>query len=159
MSESIISAENYNEVKELLLSVDEASAEIGRTILENVDYDESEIYILCLIRECMKVTFKDNVRVFATNYPILYEKVKTKASENTYDIGNLSLRKIYEIAMQKKNPKDLAFICNCFEKDLIDILKKYGLSIVDYVTITVTPKEPIVVEVADKELTLDALTK
>jgi hypothetical protein len=135
IKKSIISIDNYTEIKTMITSNDKASINMALTILEQVDFEESQVYIMCLVKEVF------NSHLDKKSCPELYEKITNKLLEHNSDITNLSFRKIYEIVVSRKNKVELSFMLNIFKEELMSLLKDYGFSFLEFIDIELKPKK------------------
>jgi len=152
----IINEENYNDIKELLVSADHGSIKVGLSILEEAEYKRSEIYILCLLKEAFQLpTFKFSLHELADDYPILFTKTTrsvdvretwTRSKKDTQANGvtvetSLSYRVLYDLSLERDNPIATKFIINLFKDDLVNFLQNYGFSFLEYLDIEIKPKK------------------
>lgn len=136
---SVISAENYDELKTMIQSNDDASKNLALTIMEQSDYDKSEIYILCLLKESQEILFKRD-KSFKEVFPDLYDRVSNRLLEEATEISTLSFRKVYEIAVKRNNQEELRFLLNIFSNEVKSILIDYGFNFLDYFDVQLVPK-------------------
>lgn len=137
---SVVSADNYHELKNMILSNDEASKTLALAILEQSDYEASEIYILCLMKETQKSLFNSG-KTFKDDFPDLYNRVADRLLEEATEISTLSFRKVYEIGVKRNKQDEIAFLVNIFSEEVKNLLKDYGFSFLDYFDLKLTPKE------------------
>lgn len=151
LNQSIISDENYEEIKHILLAADEGSVTIGMTILEEADFDKSKIFLLCMLKEVLPKIYKTKgpFPKFESEYPVLFDKI-VNGEDDSYGlkqhsvtINQLNLKKIYEIAIDRKNRNEISFLFNLFKDELMKLINGYGLDFLQYVDVVITPKTDI----------------
>jgi len=140
-AQTVVSAENYVELKSMMLSNDKASKNMALTILEQSEFEKSQVYIMCMLKETFSDVFKNDSLEFEKEYPQLHKAVAEKLKDEDTEISSLSFRKIYEITQKRKNEEELEFLLNIFKEELISLLVDYGFSFLDYLDITITPKK------------------
>ena len=138
--QSVVSQENYEEIKNMLTSNDAGSKKVALTILEQSDYNKSEIYILCMLKEVESVFSELS---FEEEYKQLSNKITKRLESEGTDISQLSFRKLYEIAIARDKPEELEFMLNTCKEELIKFLKEFGFTFLDYLEISFKQKETI----------------
>ena len=140
---SVVSSENYAEVKTMMLSNDEGSRNLALTIMEQSDYKESEIFILCLLKETFSSIYGDHgpYRDFQEKYPVLYNNIHTRLKESATEISTLSFRRVYELATQRGNKEEISFMLQLFKEELFTLLGEYGFTFLDFLDIEIKPKK------------------
>jgi len=140
-TQTVVSAENYAELKKMMLSNDDASKNMGMTILEQSEFDSSQIFILCMLKETFSEVFKNDSGKFESQFPVLHKKVSDLLKDEGTEISTLSFRKVYEVAQKRNNENEISFLLNVFKDELITLLLDYGFSFLEYLDITITPKK------------------
>ena len=138
MTQSIVSSDNYIEIKNMLKSNDNGSKNVALSILEQSDFEKSKLYILCALKETypnVKEDFKSEM------YRTLFDNVNTTLKDSATDISSLTFRKIYEIAVERDNKDEIAFMLSIFKDELLGLLKDYGFSFLEYLDIEIKPKK------------------
>lgn len=145
---SVVSKENYAEVKKMLLSKDEGSVQLGLSIMEQAEYEKSEVFILAMMKETFDEIYGKNgpYTKFKDTYTELYDKVVSRLSDEDTDIANLSHRKIYELAIRNKSREQVEFLLEVFNQELKKLLVQYGFTFLEYLDLSVKPKEEPVYE-------------
>jgi hypothetical protein len=141
IKQAVVSSDNYTELKTMMISNDVLSVNLALTILEQSDFEKSQIYILCLLKETSKEDFFNNSSKFKKECPLLHEKVTEKLLDHDTNIASLSFRKIYEIAVSRKKKLELSFMLNVFKKELMSLLGDYGFTFLEYIDIELKPKK------------------
>ena len=141
----IINEENYNDIKELLVSADHGSIKVGLSILEEAEYKRSEIYTLCLLKEAFQLpTFKFTLNDLSNDYPILFTKttrsIEVRESCKPVETA-LSYRLLYELSLKRNKPKETKFVINLFKEELLTFLKNYGFSFLEHLDVEIKPKK------------------
>jgi hypothetical protein len=138
-NKSVVSKDNYYELKNMMLSDDLASVTLAVTILEQSDYELSEIYIISLIKDTFSKVFK-KTDAFKEQCPELYENVANSVYVDGADLTVLSSKHIYNTALKKGNQEELEFVLNLLTKDLTELLSTMGYGFVDYTDVLIKPK-------------------
>jgi hypothetical protein len=140
-TQSIVSPDNYAELKNMMLSNDDASKNMALTILEQSNFEISQVYILCLLKETFSDVFKNDKSKLEKEYPNLHKELTNALKDADSEITTLSFKKLYELSMSRKVEKEMNFLLNIFKEELIGLLKDYGFSFLEYLDITITPKK------------------
>jgi hypothetical protein len=135
----LLNQDNYANVLAMLTSNDSGSIRVGYSVLENVDFEESQIFIFCMLNQVNeKVSgFSNTLKEEA---PILLEKLNEYGRAIGTDEITLSFRKIYEAAVKRDKKSELLFLINLFSDKLKDVLIEYGFNFMEYFDIVVKPK-------------------
>lgn len=142
MERSVVSADNYAEVKNMLLSNDESSTTLALSIMEKAEYSKSEIFILCLLKETFEKVFgRSDQKKFEEQYEELFKSVTGSIDKDSENITSLSFRSIYELAVKRAKKEELEFMMDIFKEELITMLKNYGFTFLEYLDITIKPKK------------------
>lgn len=136
---SIISKENFNELKNMILSNDEASVNLALTILEQSDYESSEIYIMCMLKDTFKEAF-GSVSTFKEKTPILAEKITKSLDVEDVDITQLSSKQVYNRAIKRDIQEEMEFILELLRNDLMSLLSTMGYEFVNFTEVLIKPK-------------------
>lgn len=140
---SVINSENYSELVQMLKSNDEGSVKMALTILEQSNFDDSKIYILCAIKEIFDKVFK-NAEIFSKEYPSLHKNITQDLVDNRFiDVATLSFKRIYELAVSRGKVEEVNFMLNIFKNELVRLLTDYGFSFLDYLDIEIKPKKEV----------------
>lgn len=140
---SVINSENYSELVQMLKSNDEGSVKMALTILEQSNFDDSKIYILCAIKETFDKVFK-NAEIFSKEYPSLHKNITQDLVDNRFiDVATLSFKRIYELAVSRGKVEEVNFMLNIFKNELVRLLTDYGFSFLDYLDIEIKPKKEV----------------
>lgn len=137
--QSVVTQDNYEEIKKMLLSNDDASKNLALTILEQSDYEKSELYIMCVIKDCFRESF-GSVEKFAEMSPVLSEKIAQKLSEEDVDMAKLSFKEIHRMVMKKGDLEEVEFVMTIFRDELIELLSEMQFEFVEYTDVLVKPK-------------------
>jgi len=139
---SVVSCDNYAEIKNMLLSNDEGAKNVALTIMEQSDYKQSEIYILCLLKEAYSDVFGTHgATKFEESCPDLYQNIVNSISDKGEDnISTLSFKVCFDIAMARNNKTEIDFMLGLFTTELTALLKEYGFEFLEYVDVFVKPK-------------------
>jgi hypothetical protein len=136
---SVISQENFTELKTMMLSNDEASVNLALTILEQSDYDTSEIYIMCIMKDSFKEAF-GTVTSFKEKTPILAEKITQGLGMDDVDITKLSFKHVYDRAVKRDIQEELEFVLELLKNDLISLLGTMGYDFINFTDVLIKPK-------------------
>ena len=136
---SVISQENFIELKTMMLSNDEASVNLALTILEQSDYELSEIYIMCMLKDTFKEAF-GSVSSFKEKTPELAEKITKSLDVEDIDVTRLSSKHIYDHAIKRDNQEELEFILELLKNDLLSLLSTMGYEFVNFTDVLIKPK-------------------
>lgn len=135
----LLNQDNYANVLAMLTSNDSGSIRVGYSVLENVDFEESQIFIFCMLNQV-----NDKVSGFSNTLkeeaPTLLEKLNEYGRTIGTDEITLSFRKIYEAAVKRDKKSELLFLINLFSDKLKDVLIEYGFNFMEYFDIVVKPK-------------------
>ena len=137
---SIISSQNYCEIKNMMLSNDDASKKIALTILEQSDFELSQVYVLCILKETFSEAFEYNSTELEKEYNKLYKKITKVLKGKKETIGTLSFKNIYELSVNRKVEEEMKFLLNIFKEELITLLKDYGFTFLEYLDVNITQK-------------------
>jgi hypothetical protein len=129
---SVVSADNYNQIKEMLTSNDEGSVTVAITILEQSDYDKSEVFLMCILKDCFRETF-GSASKFKELAPELSEKVAERLKKEDLDITKLSFKEIYELAVSRNIPAEIEFTLTILRDELVELLKEFGYDFVNLI--------------------------
>jgi hypothetical protein len=140
-TQSIVSPDNYAELKNMMLSNDDASKKMALTILEQSNFETSQVYILCLFKETFSDVFKNDTSRLENEYPELHKRLIAALKDGDTEISTLSFRKIYELSASRKVEAEMEFLLNIFKDELINLLTDYGFSFLEYLDIRITPKK------------------
>jgi hypothetical protein len=138
---TVVSIENYDELKNMLLSNDEASQKMALTILEQSNFESSQVYILCLLKETFSEVFKNDASKLEKDYENLHKSLADILKEDDTEISTLSFRKIYELSVDRKIEEEMTFLLDIFKEELVTLLKDYGFSFLEYLDIIIKPKQ------------------
>ena len=119
-AQSVISKDNYEEISKMLTCNDDASINLALSILEQSNFEESEVYKI----------FGSNTTRFETSYPDLFTKINTRLRDQATDISTLSFRKIFEITKERGNLEELTFMLNILRDDLVSLLEELGFEFI-----------------------------
>ena len=133
---SIISSQNYCEIKNMMLSNDDASKKIALTILEQSDFELSQVYVLCILKETFSEAFEYNSTELEKDYKKITKVLKGKKET----IATLSFKNIYELSVNRKVEEEMKFLLNIFKEELITLLKDYGFTFLEYLDVNITQK-------------------
>lgn len=140
---SILNKDNYNSVYEMIASKDEGSRVVGFSVLENVNYEKSEIFLLCMLKQLTESqNYHINMNTVKNEASQLYHKIHSKCK----DLPNwkLSYKYIYEIAVKRtadtNNKHEIEFLLNLFKNELLDLLTQYGFSFLEHLDIEIKQK-------------------
>ena len=136
---STISTENFAELKTMMLSNDEASVNLALTILEQSDYETSEIYIMCIIKDSFKEAF-GTVSSFKEKTPILAEKITEGLGIDNVDITRLSFKHVYNRAIKREVQEELEFVLELLKNDLVSLLSTMGYDFINFTDVLIKPK-------------------
>jgi hypothetical protein len=136
---SVISEENFEELKNMMLSNDDASVNLALTILEQSDYAQSEIYIMCMLKDTFSKAF-DSVSSFKDKTPILAQNITDSLDIEDVDITRLSSKHVYERAVKRDVQKELEFVLGLLKVDLVNLLDNMGYDFVNFTEVLIKPK-------------------
>jgi len=136
---SIISPKNYAEIKKMMLSSDEASVTVGLSILEQSDYNKSELYILLALKQTFKEAFA-SVEKFKEKAPELADKVLESIEMNNVDITKLAFKEIYNLAMKRNIKEEIEFMLDILRDELVSLLTEFGYEFTTFTDILIRPK-------------------
>lgn len=136
---AVLSADNYAEVVSMLKSNDDASVQMALTIMEQANFEDSQVYILCALKETFDKVFK-NTEKFEKEYPVLHKSVTEKLLETESQLATLSFKRIFELATARKNKEEVEFMLRIFKDELVRLLTDYGFSFLEYLDIEIKPK-------------------
>ena len=137
--QSVVTSNNYKSIKEMLISNDEASQTLALTILEQSDYDKSEVYIMCILKDCFRTAF-GTVKKFEEVSPTLFKKVTNTIKTEDVEIAKLSFKEVYDLAVKRNIEEEINFILKIFKDELIDLFTDMGYQFVHFTDILVKPK-------------------
>lgn len=151
--ESVISPENYNELKSMLISNDSGSVNLGLVILQESNYEKSKVYILCLLKECYSEIYKHSSKI-EEEYSELFDTIKNDLLKKKTDIIQVSFETIFNIAKERKNEDELNFILTIFANELKEILREFSFEFLDYLDLHLVMKgTPIKILYNDNQIT------
>lgn len=137
---SILSADNYEELLKLLTCNDEGSITMALTILEQSDYEKSEVYILCIMKNVYDDLFKGSKSSkLESDYPVLFTNINTRLRDQATDVSTLSFRKIFEITRERNITEELIFMLDVFRDDLKILLEEFGFEFVKDLEVVLRP--------------------
>lgn len=136
---SVISNENFSELKHMMTSDDEASVNLALTILEQSNYEESEIYIMCIIKDAYDKVF-GKLSEFKLRTPELSEKIIKSLSNTEQDITKLSFEYIYNLVIKRNKQEELEFVLSLLNDELIELLKTMGYQFVNFTDVIIKPQ-------------------
>jgi hypothetical protein len=136
--QSVVSADNYASIKEMMLSNDEASVNVALTILEQSNYEKSEVYLMCILKDCFRDAFGTAAK-FKEVAPALAEKVTERLHKDDLDISKLSFKEIYELALKRNVPEEIEFTLTILRDELVELLKEFGYGFVDFTEVLIKP--------------------
>jgi len=136
---TIVSTDNYQEIKKMLLCNDAASVNLAMVLLEQSDYKESEVFILCLLKECYSEIITTNKNA-DKDYSELFNKVSKNLSKYNTELITLSFETIFNITKDKGDKKQLEFILDIFANELKDILKEFSFEFLNYLDLHLVVK-------------------
>lgn len=137
---AVFNNENYAEVKTMLLSNDEASINLALTILEQCDWEESQVYILSIIKENFETVFKNSASSLASKCPELSAKISDLLADRATNISTLSFRKLFEVAVVRNREEEIEFMLNHFKDKLMKTLIGMGFDFLEFLDIEVKRK-------------------
>lgn len=143
-TQSVISRENYDSIKNMLLSNDESSVMMAFSILEQSDYENSKVYILCMIAQTHShVLAERNHKFLESNYPDLYKSLyQTMTDElGISQSSNISFKNIYTVARTRGNQEEIQFMIDVLSEQFKSLLLDYGMSFMEYFDIELKPKK------------------
>lgn len=141
-SESIVSVENYAELKNMMLSKDKASAVMALTIMEQSDYEKSEVYLLTLFKETYVPLFASTGCAHKENeYPVLFQKVAKTLTDEDTTLASLSFKKVYEVALERDNKEELDFMLKILKGEIVTMFTEFGLTFLDLIDIELKVKK------------------
>ena len=139
---SILNKDNYNSVYNMITSKDEGSTVVGFSVLENVNYEESEIFLLCMLKQLNEHNV--NMHTIETEATILYNKIESYCENKAIPDLKISFRNIYERAVErsetKENKSEIEFLLNIFKNELLELLTQYGFTFLEYLNIEIKQK-------------------
>lgn len=153
---AVITKDNYDELKKMLSSDDKASVNLAMITLEQADYKKSEVFILCLLKECYSEitnTFKNaGNKDVESQFEELFNNIKSNLSAYNTDLVTLSFETIFKITRSRKNQFELEFILEIFSNELKEILKEFSFEFLNYLDLHLVVKDtPIKILYDEKE--------
>lgn len=136
---STVSAENYAEIKNMMLSNDEASTTLALTILEQSDYEKSEVYIMCMLKDCFREAF-GTAQKFQELSPILSKKVTNALEVSDIEITKLSFKEVYDLAIKRNIRGEAEFALDLLRNELVLLLKDIGYDFTDFTEVLIKPQ-------------------
>lgn len=136
---SVVSGENYKQIKEMLIGNDEASKTVALTILEQSDYEQSEIYVMLVLKDAFRTAFGTAAK-FKELSPVLADKVTKSLKEEDIEIAKLSFKEIYDLAMKRNIQEEIDFILMIFQEQMYELFSDMGYQFVNYTEVLVKPK-------------------
>ena len=137
--QSVVTAENYKNLKQMLVSNDEGSKTLALTILEQSDYDKSEIYIMCILKDCFRTAF-GTVKQFQEVSPILAQKVTDNLKKEDVEVAKLSFKEVYDLAIKRDIQEEIDFILGVFQAELHELFTDMGYVFTQFTDVLVKPK-------------------
>jgi len=140
---SILNKDNYNSVYNMITSEDGGSKVVGFSVLENVNYEKSEIFLLCMLKQLNE----NNVNMYTikTEANALYLKLEDYCKNKSITDLKISFRNIYERAVErsetKENKSEIEFLLNIFKNELLELLTQYGFTFLEYLDIEIKQKK------------------
>ena len=137
-----VNEENFDSLKSMMISEDEADRTVALHCLEAADWEKSWVYILCLAKFAKPDgTDKWTRDIWNENAP----KVLEHMDELNLKIETaMNFRTIYQILVEKKCDRDeMAFALNLFKEAFIDIVKDWGFDFLDEIDIEFKPKDHV----------------
>lgn len=131
-----IGPDNYYSVKNMLLSNDEATINVAVSLMETVEYEESELYLLMLLKESFDIVFKNELKL-KEKAPELYKNLEQ--SKNVMDMTHISLKEIYNIATTSNNEVAQLFILDAIRDTLVEMLRELKYDFVDFTELYIKP--------------------
>jgi len=141
--EQLITEERFESLREMMKGEDPGSHTVALTILDTVDYEESEIFILCLLKECLEAMFSTNGNTkLQEDYPELHKRVlnSLQSSNKEDEVSKISFENILRAAKRRPDKKDLEFALSRLSHEFKDLLTAYGFSLLDFVDVHLTLK-------------------
>jgi len=139
---SILNKDNYNSVYNMITSEDGGSKVVGFSVLENVNYEESEIFLLCMLKQLNESNV--NMYTIKTEANALYLKLEDYCKNKSITNLKISFRNIYERAVErsetKENKSEIEFLLNIFKNELLELLTQYGFTFLEYLDIEIKQK-------------------
>jgi len=111
------------------------------TILEQSDFKDSQVFILCLLKETYESLFGSKTTRLETNYPTLFSNITNILRDSGTDISKLSFRKIFEITKERNKKEELSFMLNILRDDLKALLKEFGFELFEDLEMEFRPKD------------------
>lgn len=138
-AQSVVSAENYEQIKEMMLSNDEASVNLAITIMEQSDYEKSMIYIMCILKDCFRDAI-GTVQKFKELSPVLSEKVTEHLENDDCDVTKLSFKQIYALAEKRNNQEECEFMLDIVVEELKLLMGEFGYEFQNFTEVLIKPK-------------------
>lgn len=139
---SLLDQDNYNSVYEMITSKDEGSKVVGFSVLESVNYEKSEIFLLCMLKQLNENGV--NLYNIKKDAPTLHAKIEEYCSIKGITDTTISFRNIYERAVERTkasdNKNEIEFLLNLFKTELLDLLTQYGFTFLEYLDIEIKQK-------------------
>lgn len=140
---SVLNKDNYNSVYDMITSKDKGSTTVGFSVLENVNYEESEIFLLCMLKQLNNNSVTMNT--IKTEATLLYNKLENYCNSKGVTDLKISFKYIYERAIErsvdKDNKNEIKFLLDLFKNELIELLTQYGFTFLEYLDIEIKQKE------------------
>ena len=140
---SVLNKDNYNSVYDMITSKDKGSTTVGFSVLENVNYEESEIFLLCMLKQLNNNSV--TMHTIKTEATLLYNKLENYCNSKGVTDLKISFKYIYERAIErsvdKDNKNEIKFLLDLFKNELIELLTQYGFTFLEYLDIEIKQKE------------------
>ena len=140
---SVLNKDNYNSVYDMITSKDKGSTTVGFSVLENVNYEESEIFLLCMLKQLNNNSVA--MHTIKTEATLLYNKLENYCNSKGVTDLKISFKYIYERAIErsvdKDNKNEIKFLLDLFKNELTELLTQYGFTFLEYLDIEIKQKE------------------
>ena len=126
---SVIDGSNYGRLKEMLNSNDAGSINVAMNIMEVCDFEKSQVYIICLLKECDAIN--SDVR-YADDFPKLEQKVRDISIIEARSYHQLSFRKILELVKSRgNNPEKVMHFMNIYKDEFVATMTDFGFRLLE----------------------------
>ena len=139
---AVLNRENYENVLNMLKSNDAGSVQVAYSALENMDFNESEIYIFCILKQANEEVSNLD-RTIAEKAPELYKKLQEYSETTDTNVLTFSFKNIYMRARDRNKNEEVEFLLDLFKNELVTLLQDYGLTFLEYLDIQIKPKEKL----------------
>ena len=136
---AVLNSENYKNVLGMLTSKDEGSIQVAYSALEHMDYEKSEVYIFCILKQANE-EISNLDTIVRDKAPKLYEKLQEYSKAQNENILTFSFKKIFMRAQEREREDEVEFLLGLFKNELVTLLTDYGLSFLEYLDIEIKPK-------------------